>query len=224
MTELSVNDDKTLRMPTTKKKANVNPVRTANNTENTNMSSTVGDDGTMRMDKILSNKTVSTRQASESNIAKERHKDSFIVKGQTYKSIKCLSAESGEAEVYLIEKDEKQFVLKLYYPKFEMRKEVMRVVSNMDFELVVKLLDYGQIYYEGKYRDYELMEYVGDGTLDKFCVDGNMDLFRKIALQAAAALQYCHNYKIIHKDVKPSNFLFRDKQKGRIALGDFGIS
>ena len=31
MTELSVNDDKTLRMPTTKKKANVNPVRTANN-------------------------------------------------------------------------------------------------------------------------------------------------------------------------------------------------
>lgn len=224
MTELSVNDDKTLRMPTTKKKANVNPVRTANNTENTNMSSTVGDDGTMRMDKILSNKTVTTRQASESNIAKERHKDSFIVKGQTYKSIKCLSAESGEAEVYLIEKDEKQFVLKLYYPKFEMRKEVMRVVSNMDFELVVKLLDYGQIYYEGKYRDYELMEYVGDGTLDKFCVDGNMDLFRKIALQAAAALQYCHNYKIIHKDVKPSNFLFRDKQKGRIALGDFGIS
>ena len=68
MTELSVNDDKTLRMPTTKKKANVNPVRTANNTENTNISSTVGDDGTMRMDKILSNKTVTTRQASESNI------------------------------------------------------------------------------------------------------------------------------------------------------------
>ena len=91
MTELSVNDDKTLRMPTTKKKANVNPVRTANNTENTNMSSTVGDDGTMRMDKILSNKTVTTRQASESNIAKERLIKASSVSAQNQEKPRCIS-------------------------------------------------------------------------------------------------------------------------------------
>lgn len=224
MAEISVNDEKTLRMPTTSGRANSNPVSTANNTGNTTTSNATETEGTMRMDRSQSPFNVSSRQASEANIAKERLKDSFIVKGQTYKNIKCLSTESGEAEVFLVEKEGKQFVLKLYYPKFEMRHEVMKVVLNMDFEVVVKLFDYGKTYYDGKYRDYELMEYVGEGTLDKFGVDGNMDLFRKIALQAAAALQYCHNYNIIHKDVKPANFFFRDKKKGRIALGDFGIS
>ena len=50
------------------------------------------------------------------------------------------------------------------------------------------------------------------------------DEFRRIALQCAAALEYCHNNNIIHKDIKPSNFFFRDKNKTEVVLGDFGIS
>lgn len=226
MGDISVNDDKTLRMPTSKGsgKQNANATGTPTPKSNAGAQDAMASEGTMRMDKAQTAGSVSQQQASASNVAKERHKDSFIVKGQTYRNVKCLSTESGEAEVFLVEKDGKNYVLKLYYTKFEMKQDVMKIVLNMDFEVVVKLYDFGKIYYNGKYRDYELMEYVGDGTLDKFSVNQDFKLFKKIALQAAAALQYCHNYRLIHKDVKPSNFLFRDKKKGRIALGDFGIS
>ena len=57
-----------------------------------------------------------------------------------------------------------------------------------------------------------------------FRVQGNMDLFRRIALQCAAALAYCHNNRLIHKDIKPGNIFFRDKAQTQIAIADFGIS
>ena len=53
---------------------------------------------------------------------------------------------------------------------------------------------------------------------------GDIDKFRRIALQGAAALAYCHGCNILHKDIKPSNFFFRDKEHTELVLGDFGIS
>ena len=88
----------------------------------------------------------------------------------------------------------------------------------------MKLMDFGKTYVEGKNRDYELMEYLEGGTLNDTHANGNMDLFRRVALQAAAALAYCHNNGIIHKDIKPSNYFFRDKEHTEVVLGDFGIS
>ena len=51
-----------------------------------------------------------------------------------------------------------------------------------------------------------------------------MDKFRRITLQSAAALAYCHQLRILHKDIKPGNFFFRDKDHNELVLGDFGIS
>ena len=55
-------------------------------------------------------------------------------------------------------------------------------------------------------------------------MDGDFNQFRRIALQAAAALAYCHNNNVIHKDIKPSNFFFRNTDHKELVLGDFGIS
>ena len=148
----------------------------------------------------------------------------FVLKGRMYRAVKCLSDNSGEAQVFLVEGDEGQMVLKVYYPNFIIKKTLMRIVQNFNFEMVVKVTDYGKTYVDGKNRDYELMEYLKGGTFADYDLNGDFNQFRRIALQAAAALAYCHNNNVIHKDIKPSNYFFRDKDHKEVVLGDFGIS
>jgi hypothetical protein len=100
----------------------------------------------------------------------------------------------------------------------------MRIIQNIGMEMIVKIDDFGKTYVDGKNRDYELMEYLRGGTLNHYDLDGDFNQFRRIALQAAAALAYCHNNNVIHKDIKPSNFFFRNTDHKELVLGDFGIS
>ncbi len=150
--------------------------------------------------------------------------DFFVLKGVRYRNKKCLSENSGEAQVYLVERGGEEYVLKIYYPTFNVNKKMLQAIYNFKFEMVVSLLDYGKVYVDGKSRNYELMEYLRGGTLADYRLNGDLDKFRRIALQAAAALAYCHGNNILHKDVKPSNLFFRDKEHTEVVLGDFGIS
>jgi hypothetical protein len=150
--------------------------------------------------------------------------DDFVLKGRRYRGIRTLSDNSGEAQVFLVQGDEGQMVLKVYYPNFTIKKTLMRIIQNFNFEMVVKVTDYGKTYVDGKNRDYELMEYLRGGTLGDYDLNGDFSQFRRIALQGAAALAYCHNNNIIHKDIKPGNYFFRDKDHKELVLGDFGIS
>ena len=43
------------------------------------------------------------------------------------------------------------------------------------------------------------------------------------AYQMFAGLAYLHQYKIVHRDICPSN-LFVDENKGKLAIGDFGVA
>lgn len=150
--------------------------------------------------------------------------DWFVLKGERYHKLECLSDNSGEAQVFLVEKDGQDYVLKVYYPNFDVNKKLLQTIHNLDFEMIVNLIDYGKTYVETKHRYYELMEHLEGGTLSNYHLNGDMNKFRRIALQGAAALAYCHGNNILHKDVKPSNFFFRDKDHTELVLGDFGIS
>ena len=167
-----------------------------------------------------------TRRSSEpmANNAVLNDSDFFTLKGEKYHNQKCLSDNSGEAQVFLVDKDGSDYVLKVYYPNFDVNKKLLQTIHNLDFEMIVDLIDYGKTYVEGKHRYYELMEYLRGGSLANYHLNGSMDKFRRIALQGAAALAYCHGNSILHKDVKPSNFFFRDKEHTELVLGDFGIS
>ena len=148
----------------------------------------------------------------------------FILKGRPYHCIRCISDNSGEAQVFLVSNGEGEMVLKVYYPNFTIKKTLMRIIQNFNMEMIVKIVDYGKTYVDGKNRDYELMEYLRGGTLSDYDLDGDFNQFRRIALQAAAALAYCHSNNVIHKDIKPGNYFFRDTKHKEIVLGDFGIS
>jgi len=150
--------------------------------------------------------------------------DFFVLKGEKYRNLDCLSDNSGEAQVFLVDKKGVEYVLKVYYPNFDVSKKLLQTIYNFDFEMIVRLIDYGKTYVEGKHRTYELMEYLRGGNLSEYHLNGDMDRFRRIALQGAGALAYCHGNNVLHKDIKPSNFFFRDKDHTELVLGDFGIS
>ena len=150
--------------------------------------------------------------------------DFFVLKGVNYRKVRCLSDNSGEAQVFLVEKDGEELVLKIYYPNFDVNRKILQTVLNFEFEMIVKVFDYGKTYVEGKHRYYELMEYLQGGSMADYKLNGDIDKFRRIALMGAASLAYCHECNLLHKDVKPSNFFFRDKEQTELVLGDFGIS
>lgn len=107
----------------------------------------------------------------------------FLLKGNKYKNLQSLSADTGEAQVFLVERDGEKYVLKIYYPNFDVNKKVLQTVYNFNFEMIVKVFDFGKTYVDGKHRYYELMEYLKGGTMQEYRLNGDMDKFRRIALQ-----------------------------------------
>ena len=179
-------------------------------------------EGTMRVASVEA--TVRTVGNPKQQQPVEVNDNSFVLKGERYRNVQVLSDNSGEAQVFLVENDGKEYVLKVYYPNFDVNKKILQTVMNFNFEMIVKVFDYGKTYVDGKHRYYELMEYLRGGTMADYKLNGDMDKFRRIALQGAAALAYCHEFNLLHKDIKPSNFFFRDKEHTELVLGDFGIS
>ena len=126
-----------------------------------------------------------------------------------------MSEDTGEAQVFLVEHDGEKYVLKIYYPNFDVNKKVLQTVYNFNFEMIVKVFDFGKTYVDGKHRYYELMEYLKGGTMQEYRLNGDMDKFRRIALQGAAALAYCHQSNSLVTLVSPVSWIRTEKPTRR---------
>ena len=150
----------------------------------------------------------------------------FILNGKTYKTEACISASTGEAEIFLVKNGNKQYALKLYYRTVQPNSEVQQVLkANAGSGLLADIEDYGTWQTPaGETRNYELMPYYSGGTLDKGNFKGRSDELKPLILKAVMALNFCHKIGILHKDIKPGNFFFTDETHKSIVLADFGIS
>ena len=97
-----------------------------------------------------------TNPGQDDSEAQDVAGDFFVLKGVKYKNKQCLSENSGEAQVFLVERDGEEYVLKIYYPTFNVNKKMLQTIYNFKFEMVVSLIDYGKMYVDGKSRNYEL--------------------------------------------------------------------
>lgn len=95
-----------------------------------------------------------------------------------------------------------------------------RLVGRLSHPNLIQVIDVGRykstLYFSMEFVDGEPV----DATLDR---DGRMDLQAavSIAIQVAGALEYLHQRRIVHRDVKPGNIMVT---RGGIAkLGDFGF-
>jgi serine/threonine protein kinase len=107
-------------------------------------------------------------------------------------------------------------------------------IAMLDHPNILPLFDYGEEDLLGEKLIYMVMPFRQEGSLTDWL--RKTDGFRWLSVQnvafliheAASALQYAHDHQIIHRDVKPSNFLIRGRPESPsqpdLLLADFGIA
>jgi serine/threonine protein kinase len=142
--------------------------------------------------------------------------------------ISCLIGEGRVARIYLAE-DERRGgkvavkVLKSAYAESEVMRQGFAaecaMLSCIRHEHVVRVFEHSA----GGDPAYLSMEYLEGGTL-RDAMRGGLDESRAVSLlrQAAGALSAAHRRAIVHRDVKPENFLMR--APAVLVLADFGVA
>ena len=143
---------------------------------------------------------------------------SGAILGGKYQIVEPLSVATGEADLYVCEYNEKEYVAKVYRRQRAVKPEVISVLKSINSPYVASLFDTGE--YNG--LPFEVLPYYRNGSLQgrKFSLD---ELKKTIIPCINEALHVLHQNDIIHKDLKPSNIMLLDDNKS-VAIIDFGIS
>jgi serine/threonine protein kinase len=110
----------------------------------------------------------------------------------------------------------------------------MKAVATLDHPNILPLFDFGEQIINKATCTYMVMPYRKEGSLVDWLQQRNNTAFLSpqevvhIVRQAADALQHAHNRHLMHLDVKPSNFLIRQREdapdRSDVLLADFGIA
>ncbi|HTK05660.1 MAG TPA: serine/threonine-protein kinase [Ktedonobacteraceae bacterium] len=144
-----------------------------------------------------------------------------------YRLIKLLG-QGGFAEVYLGAHLhlETQAAIKVLYTQLtmhdseEFRREA-RMIAHMIHPHIVRVLEFGV---EGT-TPFLVMDYAPNGTLrQRHPKQSRLDVGTVVSYvrQIADGLQFAHDQRLIHRDVKPENILIGSR--GELLLSDFGIA
>ncbi len=147
-----------------------------------------------------------------------------------YKIIDTLG-QGGMGNVYLAERDDKQFnkkvALKLLPAGLTTENQTRRffserqILASLNHENIARLHDGG---ITGAGQPWFAMEYIQGKPIDEYCNQNKLTVNErlKLFLHVCNAVQYAHQKLIIHRDLKPSNILVTDN--GTVKLLDFGIA
>jgi tRNA A-37 threonylcarbamoyl transferase component Bud32 len=136
--------------------------------------------------------------------------------------------EGGFAEVYLGEHIHlgSQAAIKAMHSQLAQKdidtfRSEARTLVRLIHPHIIRVLDFG---IEDK-TPFLVMDYAPEGSLRQLCPQGTSLPLPKIisyVKQVADALQFAHDQKIIHRDVKPENILLG--RRDELLLSDFGIA
>lgn len=99
--------------------------------------------------------------------------------------------------------------------------EETRILARLEHPGIARLIDSGT---SEAGHSYLIMELVRGEALDTYCRERDLSVQAVVALVVAAAqaLEYAHQRRVVHCDIKPANLLVR--ANGRLSVVDFGIA
>ena len=139
-----------------------------------------------------------------------------------FRVIKPLEVSSGEADLYLVSREDEQYVLKLYRYGIKPKEELLAKIKDINARSVVRVYEFDT----WERRAYEVQEYIPHGSLGDMVKMGGLaePRCREVLRELAEALEDLHYVDILHRDIKPANILIRSLEPLDIVLSDFGIS
>ncbi|HLI09708.1 MAG TPA: protein kinase [Ktedonobacteraceae bacterium] len=163
-----------------------------------------------------------------------------------YRRVRLVGS-GGMGEVYLMEdtRVSRQVAIKVLrseitpYPDSDTAKDAARLfqrearaIAALEHPNILPLYDFGEETLEDTTITYMVMPFTSEGSLATWLRQRSGLLSPRDAAyligQAAEGLQYAHDHKVIHLDVKPSNFLLRsnakDPNRPTVLLADFGVA
>ena len=96
-----------------------------------------------------------------------------------------------------------------------------QAAATLNHPHITQIFDWG----EDDDGPYLVLEYLGGGSLRDLLDAGHRlspAQAAAVGAQAAEALDYAHRRGLVHRDVKPANFLF--EEEGRLRIADFGLA
>ena len=127
-----------------------------------------------------------------------------------------INTTSGEAILYMCEKDGKEYVFKIYKEQDSLKEEVAQILLQNPSKHLAR------VYEVDKYGDctYEIMDYYPEGSLHgkRFTYEELRDIYIP---RINEAIHELHKTDIVHRDLKPANLMIHGDD---IVLIDFGVS
>lgn len=165
------------------------------------------------IDKNMRKKTLILKEEKE-----EKEREVLKLIKEKYLIKRLLTDNSGEADIYIAEYENKEYIVKLYRSSYKYDEVKNSKIKSIKSPGVIKIVEEG----EYKNRFYEVMPYYENGDLSKYKLDRSF-IKNVLVKSLNEALKEIHEKKIVHRDIKPSN-IFLSSDKKNVVLGDFGIS
>lgn len=148
-----------------------------------------------------------------------------ITLGGTRYAIDRLIGNGGEAEVYVVSSKKGSFALKLYRRGNGVRKDILKRLEKLKGKAaIVDILETGVVRIGDVDRGYALMPFCKDGSVASYDLRNNAEEILRITAMTARNIGELHKVGLLHKDIKPENILYTDKDSGLAVISDFGIA
>lgn len=146
------------------------------------------------------------------------------VSGLGYKFIQEFK-QGGQAQTFLLSKDEKNFILKVPKDKNLSKERKFRLKREIEALRMLNGEGVPQIYESETDRlTFIIMEFIKGKTLSEFCNGKSLDyqVAKSIFIKLLDIVGYAHSLGLYHRDLKPDNIIIRESDNLPIVI-DFGI-